>query len=186
MRQAVAGSYPHTLHFPRSDSLRTACLWEIQSTVPGHSYKFKFDGIFGMESKQEEIFSTVAKESCNRCEPGGSCRTAPPHSQPPATPYLAGGLLLVPCAPSALEGFNATIFAYGQTGSGKTFTITGGGERYQDRGIIPRVLSHLFAEFQKVRLACHSPHAPLHPPRALSSPTSHPPICNADTMSNLL
>lgn len=45
---------------------------------------------------------------------------------------------------SALDGFNATIFAYGQTGSGKTFTITGGGQRYADRGIIPRSLRHIF------------------------------------------
>ena len=37
----------------------------------------------------------------------------------------------------ALDGFNGTVFAYGQTGSGKTFTITGGAERYVDRGIIP-------------------------------------------------
>jgi kinesin family protein 6/9 len=33
-----------------------------------------------------------------------------------------------------LEGINGTIFAYGQSGSGKTFTITGGSERYNDRG----------------------------------------------------
>jgi hypothetical protein len=52
--------------------------------------------------------------------------------------------------PSALSGYNATIFAYGQTGSGKTFTITGGPERYQDRGIIPRALSYLYNEFKKV------------------------------------
>ena len=46
------------------------------------------------------------------------------------------------------DGYNGTIFAYGQTGSGKTFTITGGAERYADRGIIPRSLSYIF---QKVR-----------------------------------
>jgi kinesin family protein 6/9 len=34
----------------------------------------------------------------------------------------------------ALKGINGTIFAYGQSGSGKTFTITGGNERYRDRG----------------------------------------------------
>ncbi len=45
---------------------------------------------------------------------------------------------------SCFEGYNGTIFAYGQTGSGKTFTITGGAERYADRGIIPRTLSHIF------------------------------------------
>lgn len=49
---------------------------------------------------------------------------------------------------NALEGFNSTIFAYGQTGSGKTFTITGGSERYVDRGIIPRTISMLFSEFK--------------------------------------
>ena len=45
---------------------------------------------------------------------------------------------------SALDGFNGTIFAYGQTGSGKTFTMTGGTESYDDRGIIPRTLSYIF------------------------------------------
>ncbi|RKP02784.1 hypothetical protein CXG81DRAFT_10366, partial [Caulochytrium protostelioides] len=45
---------------------------------------------------------------------------------------------------SVLEGFNGAIFAYGQTGSGKTFTITGGAQRYADRGLIPRVLQHIF------------------------------------------
>jgi kinesin family member 6/9 len=54
---------------------------------------------------------------------------------------------------SALSGYNATIFAYGQTGSGKTFTITGGPERYQDRGIIPRALSYMYNEFKKVGCA---------------------------------
>ncbi|GMF58474.1 unnamed protein product [Phytophthora fragariaefolia] len=49
-----------------------------------------------------------------------------------------------PCVESALNGFNSTVFAYGQTGSGKTFTITGGAERYEDRGLIPRALSVIF------------------------------------------
>jgi kinesin family protein 6/9 len=49
---------------------------------------------------------------------------------------------------NALDGFNSTIFAYGQTGSGKTFTITGGSERYVDRGIIPRSISMIFNEFR--------------------------------------
>ncbi|KAK9835721.1 hypothetical protein WJX74_006610 [Apatococcus lobatus] len=48
-----------------------------------------------------------------------------------------------------LEGFNGTIFAYGQTGSGKTFTVTGGPERYSDRGIIPRSISVIFDEIAK-------------------------------------
>ncbi|KAI9206079.1 kinesin family member 6 [Polychytrium aggregatum] len=55
---------------------------------------------------------------------------------------------------SALEGYNGTIFAYGQTGSGKTFTITGGAEKYADRGLIPRSLQFIFSEIKK-RTDCH-------------------------------
>ncbi|CAM5134818.1 unnamed protein product [Natator depressus] len=54
-----------------------------------------------------------------------------------------------PVAECALAGYNGTIFAYGQTGSGKTFTITGGAERYSDRGIIPRTLSYIFQQLEK-------------------------------------
>ncbi|XP_035879961.1 kinesin-like protein KIF6 isoform X3 [Phyllostomus discolor] len=54
-----------------------------------------------------------------------------------------------PVAESILAGYNGTVFAYGQTGSGKTFTITGGAERYRDRGIIPRTLSYIFEQLQK-------------------------------------
>lgn len=53
-----------------------------------------------------------------------------------------------PCVQNALNGFNSTVFAYGQTGSGKTFTITGGAERYEDRGLIPRALSMIFEEMK--------------------------------------
>ena len=49
------------------------------------------------------------------------------------------------CVSSLLEGYHSCIFAYGQTGSGKTFTITGGADSYDSRGIIPRTLSHLFS-----------------------------------------
>ena len=49
----------------------------------------------------------------------------------------------------ALEGMNGTIFAYGQTGSGKTYTITGGSERYVDRGMIPRAISAIFSDLGK-------------------------------------
>ncbi|XP_076026680.1 kinesin-like protein KIF6 [Genypterus blacodes] len=54
-----------------------------------------------------------------------------------------------PVADRVLAGYNGTIFAYGQTGSGKTFTITGGAERYSDRGIIPRTLSYLYQHFSQ-------------------------------------
>lgn len=50
---------------------------------------------------------------------------------------------------SALDGYNGTIFAYGQTGSGKTYTITGGVERVEERGIIPRSLHYIFNEIEK-------------------------------------
>ncbi|KAJ3117471.1 Kinesin- protein 6 [Phlyctochytrium bullatum] len=50
---------------------------------------------------------------------------------------------------NVMDGYNGTIFAYGQTGSGKTFTITGGAERYSDRGLIPRTLQFIFKEAQK-------------------------------------
>ncbi|XP_027732377.1 kinesin-like protein KIF6 isoform X2 [Vombatus ursinus] len=58
-------------------------------------------------------------------------------------------IIAKPVAESVLSGYNGTIFAYGQTGSGKTFTITGGAERYSDRGIIPRTLSYIFEQLQK-------------------------------------
>ncbi|XP_055672347.1 kinesin-like protein KIF6 [Falco peregrinus] len=54
-----------------------------------------------------------------------------------------------PVAECVLAGYNGTVFAYGQTGSGKTFTITGGAERYSDRGIIPRTLSFVFDQLRK-------------------------------------
>nr|XP_022332099.1 kinesin-like protein KIF6 [Crassostrea virginica] len=54
-----------------------------------------------------------------------------------------------PVANNILDGYNGTIFAYGQTGSGKTFTITGGAERYSDRGIIPRTLSYFYEQFEQ-------------------------------------
>ena len=54
-----------------------------------------------------------------------------------------------PVLASALDGCNGTVFAFGQTGSGKTFTITGGAERYADRGLVPRALSGLFAEARR-------------------------------------
>ena len=55
-----------------------------------------------------------------------------------------------PVIDNCLEGYNGTIFAYGQTGSGKTFTITGGPEKYTDRGIIPRTITYFFELFAKV------------------------------------
>ena len=50
---------------------------------------------------------------------------------------------------NVIEGYNGTIFAYGQTSSGKTYTMTGGTEKYMDRGIIPRTISYIFDYFKK-------------------------------------
>ncbi|KAJ3105594.1 Kinesin- protein 6 [Phlyctochytrium planicorne] len=58
--------------------------------------------------------------------------------------YVAKDVVL-----NVLDGYNGTIFAYGQTGSGKTFTITGGAERYADRGLIPRALQFMYKETKK-------------------------------------
>eukprot|EP00639_Heterosigma_akashiwo_P013845 CAMPEP_0206361628 /NCGR_PEP_ID=MMETSP0294-20121207/473_1 /ASSEMBLY_ACC=CAM_ASM_000327 /TAXON_ID=39354 /ORGANISM="Heterosigma akashiwo, Strain CCMP2393" /LENGTH=456 /DNA_ID=CAMNT_0053806545 /DNA_START=140 /DNA_END=1506 /DNA_ORIENTATION=- len=64
-----------------------------------------------------------------------------------------------PAVMNALDGFNSTLFAVWADGvGGKTFTITGGAERYVDRGIIPRSLSLLFAEFAarpEAQFTCH-------------------------------
>lgn len=51
---------------------------------------------------------------------------------------------------NALGGFNSTIMCYGQTGAGKTYTMTGGKQSFRARGIIPRAVSHLFAELKKM------------------------------------
>ena len=59
---------------------------------------------------------------------------------------------------SVLDGVNSTIFAYGQTGSGKTFTITGGVDSYEQRGLIPRAISMIFQEFDNrsdYQFTCH-------------------------------
>lgn len=69
--------------------------------------------------------------------------------EPKATQEDIFNMVAKDCALSALDGFNSTIFAYGQTGSGKTYSITGGVESYNDRGIIPRTLSLIFEEVAK-------------------------------------
>lgn len=54
-----------------------------------------------------------------------------------------------PVIDDVINGINGTIFAYGQTGSGKTFTITGGTERFDDRGLIPRTIAYMFESFRR-------------------------------------
>ncbi|XP_061751663.1 kinesin-like protein KIF6 isoform X3 [Nerophis ophidion] len=63
-----------------------------------------------------------------------------------------------PVTDSVLAGYNGTIFAYGQTGTGKTFTITGGAERFCDRGIIPRTLTYLYERFSQDNNTVYTTH----------------------------
>ena len=53
-----------------------------------------------------------------------------------------------PIVAATLQGFNGTLFAYGQTGSGKTFTMTGGAESYEQRGIITRTVALIFQQIE--------------------------------------
>jgi hypothetical protein len=43
-----------------------------------------------------------------------------------------------------LEGYNGTIFAYGQTGCGKTHTMMGLPHDEDQKGIIPKAMTHIF------------------------------------------
>jgi kinesin family protein 6/9 len=47
---------------------------------------------------------------------------------------------------SVMDGYNGTVMAYGQTGAGKTHTMTGGHVGFQDRGIVARSISLIYAE----------------------------------------
>jgi len=58
-------------------------------------------------------------------------------------------IIAKPVIEDVLKGVNGTIFAYGQTGSGKTFTTTGGAQSYDDRGLIPRTIEHMFESFRR-------------------------------------
>ena len=78
---------------------------------------FTFDMVYGGDSKQQDVY-----DEC--------------------------GFGLVE---NVIEGYNGTMFAYGQTGCGKTHTMMGPshpkGPEYvadEDRGIIPKVIRHIF------------------------------------------
>ena len=53
-----------------------------------------------------------------------------------------------PIAERFIDGYNGTIFAYGQTGSGKTYTIEGSARRFNQRGLIPRVISFIYGTME--------------------------------------
>jgi len=77
---------------------------------------FNFDEMFGPNVAQEELYERLVYSSVEK----------------------------------VLEGFNSTILAYGQTGTGKTFTMGTNvkgmeGEVDEHRGIVTRVLQHIFS-----------------------------------------
>lgn len=119
--------------------------WRLLLTVirvSGNSDSFPFLGSFGMSGFIQSRFTdTVRRQLWNgkHCTFGSDIKTD--------WPFYCFRIVCL----SVLAGYNGTIFAYGQTGSGKTFTITGGAERYSDRGIIPRTLSYMYQHFSKVR-----------------------------------
>jgi len=47
---------------------------------------------------------------------------------------------------NAISGMNSTIFAFGMTGSGKTYSMLGGSESLESRGLVPRCLSFLYQQ----------------------------------------
>ena len=64
-----------------------------------------------------------------------------------------------PLCEHSIAGYNTTIFAYGQTGAGKTYTMHGPDAADESRGLVPRVMEHLFAlqarEERCSSLRCH-------------------------------
>lgn len=84
-----------------------------------------------------------------RCPTTSHNLPQPPTGLPLAAPLQVFNEVARKTVLSALDGINGTVFAYGQTGSGKTFTMTGGTERYVDRGIIPRSIGLIYSELGK-------------------------------------
>ncbi|XP_016771976.2 kinesin-like protein KIF9 [Apis mellifera] len=51
--------------------------------------------------------------------------------------------------PKILDGVNCILIGYGQTGSGKSFTMSGLRNNWEHRGLVPRLLTQMFAEKAK-------------------------------------
>lgn len=56
-----------------------------------------------------------------------------------------------PLVQSALRGYNCTCFVYGQTGTGKTFSMEGVPGDAEFAGIIPRVMTDIFAGIEQMQ-----------------------------------
>jgi hypothetical protein len=128
-------------------------------------YLFNFNGILTLEAKQDEVgrqeaytqhmlaaaAAVAVHPSLQDChtELHKCCRASNTISSSACPVLQVFERVARPVVVSSMQGFNGTIFAYGQTGSGKTFTITGGAERYVDRGIIPRTIACVYSEVAK-------------------------------------
>jgi hypothetical protein len=69
--------------------------------------KFSFNGVFGPDSSQAEVFDRTARNVVEG-EAIPNCSTVT------QTTFACAGIM---------QGYNGTVFAYGQSGSGKTFTM---------------------------------------------------------------
>lgn len=93
---------------------------ELGVTTPAATKTYPFDRVFGHAADQAMVYSEVVK----------------------------------PMLEEVLLGYNCTLFAYGQTGTGKTYTMQGdltpsiSGGPSAGAGMIPRVLSNLFAHLE--------------------------------------
>lgn len=111
------------------------CDYEVESTFEGSSFTVN------TERKAE----TGSSEEVNNSREKYSF-SFQRVLEPAVTQEQVFNVVAKDCVQSCLDGYNSTIFAYGQTGSGKTFSITGGTESYNDRGIIPRALAMIYEE----------------------------------------
>lgn len=62
---------------------------------------------------------------------------------------MLSSLAVAPHIKALFQGLDITLFAYGVTGTGKTHTMRGG-TKLADRGVIPRILSHVFRRGKKI------------------------------------
>lgn len=70
---------------------------------------------------------------------------ADPHFADQAMVYKAIGSVVMA---DALEGYHSCVFAYGQTGAGKSFSMMGGADQGEQRGLIPRLCEDLFGHIR--------------------------------------
>lgn len=101
-------------------------------------FSFAFNGVYDQSTSQEALFNAEGS------------------SAGPPIPFFSGlfsrGFLTQAVAPhvkALFQGLDLTLFAYGVTGTGKTHTMRGG-LKLADRGVIPRLLSHVFRRGKKI------------------------------------